>query len=959
LLFFNSLHGSFCRSPGKKCRSRRSDKLEQGLRRSLDIAGHSFGTNYRSKENTAATRYLTPVDTTHAEKHADDQVASTEKHPRHNFARGNFFRIIDAKVSHFFDLSVALMCLRSARKKFFSNVRLISRSRTLITQELWGFSGMTIATADASRRTQCVSAFSFDVFDTFLVRACTTPDGVFERAYDLSGISEKCPNVSESFVQHRIQAEARARKVAKKQSGSAEVRIADIYSYFPFRLFGISRDRRNDLAEAEFRAELELCRANPEMLRHYLDMKSAGHRVGFISDTYWSSEQLGRLLRACAPGLTWDFLYASCDHGSSKSEELFAKYLSEQRIDAAASFHVGDNDKADVKGARRHGIRPRYFPQATAQFASKLQREGAIFELLCPGRPSRLDHGFRTLRRMVASQSAEKSQAFHLGVEVLGPVMAAFDVFIEARRARLARAGRRVAVGFLGRDGFLSHRIWRDMHGDAGAYIEINRRVSLVGSADTLEPLAELLGKITKIDAPTFADIIKVLPPKVARFFATYPDGIATGRELADALPDLMNADEVADISAGIRKRLLAYLRLLIPGFDSCTDLVLADLGYSASVQKAMRRIFDLEGLGIRLHGAYLLTLDDAFDDIADGDTAEGLISDLVVTPHVKRVMIRNVAVLEQICCSGDGSVRDYRGAEVLREINPRPAEQIALASEIQSGAIAYVTRARELGPRYNLQPFAALDVAARWATASLARLLLLPDDDELVLLGELKHDVNLGTHALAPMIDGDFVTDQMIARGIFGACASLAPPMWLAGSFAMLSPAHSYLYVLFGANRLPSDVFGETASGTIQVGLFRANGQASMETVTVFRTGSGELRLRIPIARAMAVSTIAVQLARFARQGIIDGVVIQTGESVADAAANPELMRVADSRLVYAGIERTGRHYHAPDDDGCLLIQTDRFDDEIAVYTIALRSLSHDRILAAENGGAGSAGKP
>ncbi|MBP0577671.1 hypothetical protein, partial [Campylobacter jejuni] len=80
-----------------------------------------------------------------------------------------------------------------------------------------------------------------------------------------------------------------------------------------------------------------------------------------------------------------------------------------------------------------------------------------------------------------------------------------------------------------------------------------------------------------------------------------------------------------------------------------CTDLVLADLGYSGSVQKALRRVFDLAGLEIRLHGAYLISLDDAFDDIADDDSAAGFISDLVVTPHIKRMLIRNVALLEQI----------------------------------------------------------------------------------------------------------------------------------------------------------------------------------------------------------------------------------------------------------------------------------------------------------------------
>jgi FMN phosphatase YigB (HAD superfamily) len=292
---------------------------------------------------------------------------------------------------------------------------------------------MTIAMAGAERCAKIVSAWSFDVFDTFLLRACTTPDGVFERTYELSGISRTCPNVSVSFVQHRIQAESRARRTAKEKRDTSEVHIAEIYSCFPFSLFGLTRRDLNHLVESEFAAELELCRANPDMLRQYLDMKRAGHRVGFISDTYWNSDRLARLLRACRPGLAWDFLYASCDHGSSKSEALFARYLAREGIDANTSFHVGDNDKADIKGARRHGIRTRYYPQATAPLASKFQRETALFELMCSGAPSRLDHGARTLRRMVAARSAERSPAFYLGVTVLGPVLTAFDAFVAKR----------------------------------------------------------------------------------------------------------------------------------------------------------------------------------------------------------------------------------------------------------------------------------------------------------------------------------------------------------------------------------------------------------------------------------------------------------------------------------------------------------------------------------------------
>ena len=799
---------------------------------------------------------------------------------------------------------------------------------------------MTIAMAGLERRAQIVSAWSFDVFDTFLLRACTTPDGVFERTYELSGISRTCPNVSASFVQHRIQAEARARRTAKEKRGGSEVRIDEIYSCFPFRLFGLERHDLNDLVESEFAAELELCRANPDMLRQYLDMKRTGHRVGFISDTYWDSDRLARLLRACRPGLTWDFLYASCDHGSGKSGALFAKYLAEEGVDAATSFHVGDNDKADIRGAKRHGIRPRYYPQATPQLASTFQRETALFELLCMGAPSRLDHGARTLRRMVAARSAERSPAFHLGMTVLGPVMTAFDAFIARRCEGAAGPRRKVALAFLGRDGFLPQRIWRELHGATSAYLEINRRVSLIASADTMQPLVDLLAKILKIDAPTFRDMIKILPPEVAAFFAASPDGIVTGPEIAEALPDLMDAGQIVDLAADLRARLLAYLRHMIPDFDDCTDLVLADLGYSGSVQKALRRVFDLAGLKIRLHGAYLMSLDDAFDDVAEDDSAAGFISDLVVTPHVKRMLIRNIALLEQICCSADGSVRDYDGDQVLREINPRPANQIALAAEIQAGVMAFAESAEEVALDFCLDPYAAPDVAARWCTATLARFLLLPDEEELTLLGELKHDVNLGTHALAPMIDSDFIRRQITARGFSAACASAAPPMWLAGSFARLSPSNAYLYTLFGANRLPADVFEESPCGQVQIGLFRANAAATLDTVTLYRTGLGELRLRIPVSRTMGIAVIALPLPKFAAEGLLHGVTIQSADHIRDAAESQDVAGVTADSLVYAGVQHNGAHYRIENDDACLLIPVAPMAHDIAIYSIAITPL-------------------
>ena len=174
---------------------------------------------------------------------------------------------------------------------------------------------------------------------------------------------------------------------------------------------------------------------------------------------------------------------------------------------------------------------------------------------------------------------------------------------------------------------------------------------------------------------------------------------------------------------------------------------------------------------------------------------------------------------------------------------------------------------------------------------------------------------------------------------------------MWLAGSFATLSPSHAYLYLLHGVNRLPPDVFGETPCGRMKVGLFGAGGAASMETVTVFLTGLNDLRLRVPVSRAMRITTIALPLAGFAREGLLHGVVVQTGVTLSDAAASTRTTAVAAEKLVFAGLDRNGDHYRAHDDNGCLLVPVEPIEDEIALYTVALTSLSHDRILAARRG--------
>ncbi|UZE49967.1 hypothetical protein ONR75_04090 [Rhodopseudomonas sp. P2A-2r] len=791
------------------------------------------------------------------------------------------------------------------------------------------------------------NSVSFDIFDTFLVRACTNPEGVYERAFQLSPAFALFPDASVSYVEHRRQAEARARKEALQRRGSPEVGIADVYRFFPFRLFRLTRAALPELVAAEFAAELNLCRANPYVLAKYQEMRATGVRTGFISDTYWSVSQLGELLQNACPGLVWDFLYASGESGTNKGDGLFPVYLAEQGVTPDCAVHLGDNLHADIDGAKRHGIAALHLPQASAALMSVFNREAQVARLLCRAGASTLDGGARTLRRLVASRVPPRSGAFDLGVTVLGPAMHAFDAFIADRVAAIDAGSGKTCVAFLGRDGFVSHQVWHAARTEPAVYLEINRRVGMMASADTLAPLVELIDKLPAIDGATFAAIAKCLPHGVVAFLARCPDGIAAGRKLAAALPDLLDESEITTLAAGLRSELMGYLRTQLPDLDRCTDLVLVDLGYSGSIQKSLRRIFDIEGVTARLHGLYLLTLDDGFVECSDDDSYEGIISDLVVTPHVKRMLLRNVALLEQLCCAPTGSVLGYRDGAVLHEPHLQSDHQLALAGDAQAGTLEYVAMACALAPELGMAPHGNLDVAAGTVAATLGRLLLLPTDSDLQLLGTLRHDVNLGTTNLAPLIDDSVLAAFQVTQSLPDACIARDPPMWLAGSFAAISPAQGFLNLLFGSNALPADIFGDVKCGEIDVSLVSATGIAGTVKVGCYRTGFGDMRIRIPLSRSMAIRTVTVPVARLAKEAVIDGPFLQSGESVRQALRDSRIVLLAPPQVRRSGMTGSNRYYSADAADAALVIELLAPTAAVTVLSIGLTPLGGGRILA------------
>lgn len=792
---------------------------------------------------------------------------------------------------------------------------------------------------------RAVRAMTFDVFDTFLLRRCGTPQGVFERAAHHAPIAAARPGLVDSYVQHRLLAENRAHDEAKEDGGSPEIPIGRVYEHFPLRLFGLDRSAAAQLVDAEFQAELDLCFANPDVAALYAQARRLGLKTGFVSDTYWSADRLARLLRTAKPGLEWDYLYASCDHGTNKADRLFERFLGETGLTGAEVLHIGDNPIADLKGAQRFGIATIHVPQASERLAAILQREHTTTRLLThSGVYHRQDEGLCAVRRIVAARAVNDADGYRLGLEVVGPLLTGFDRFVADRVARLSGGGGKIAVAFLARDGMLSFAVWQVARRDPAVYLEINRRVALIGAATSLEPLTKLFGGLPTIDEQTLAAMLKIKTPRLSAFFQAQPGGWCSGEDFAEAMPQLFDDREIEALAAAMRRELFTYLRHMIPDFDQLTDLVLVDLGYAGSIQKALRRAFDAEGIRARLHGLYLLSFDDCFVALADGDTAEGFVSDLVVPPRVNRLVARNATILEHACCAPQGSVLGYQDAVVLREPDPRPADQLATCTEIQTGALDFARQAGALAASDGIDPFVDLERSAGRAAAILARFLLLPTDDELGLLGSIKHDVNWGTQTLLPTADAAAADRLNVALALPALYATPEPPMWFAGTMASLSPVHAFLYALFGTGHLPGDIFADVKNGKIDVALVSA-GQIRSVPASCFRTSHGDIRVRIPVTQAVAAQAVAIPLGRVAREGLITGMTIQTGATMAKAMADRLARPLPPTAWSGTGIEFSGAHYRiVQTDDHQLWVRLPVLSRKIGVLSILIKPLEPAR---------------
>lgn len=182
---------------------------------------------------------------------------------------------------------------------------------------------------------------SFDVFDTLIFRP-VAPKDVFK-------ILER-ENKVQHFALLREKAEKETREQFQNDLGTREITLKDIYEYI-FHESGI--DISKGMAH-EIETELNLCFANPYMLKVYHMLLALGKRIVITTDMYLPQEIIVQILHQNG-FYNFEKVYVSGELKMSKATgELFHYMKRDLRTDNL--IHIGDNPHSDLKMAKKHEL---------------------------------------------------------------------------------------------------------------------------------------------------------------------------------------------------------------------------------------------------------------------------------------------------------------------------------------------------------------------------------------------------------------------------------------------------------------------------------------------------------------------------------------------------------------------------------------------------------------------------
>lgn len=681
-----------------------------------------------------------------------------------------------------------------------------------------------------------ITLLSLDCFDTLLWRDTSAPRDVFA---SMPGIT----------VPQRQWAEQRARSAAALRHRRNEVGIADIYREL---LPNADSTAREDAIEAELDAEARLCFGFTPTIDLMREARRRGIGIVVVSDTYLDEAQLRGLIAAAAGddvAAMIDRLFCSSVYGRSKGEGLFELVLAELGTAPATILHIGDNRKADVDGVAPFGVHTLHLKQFGESTEQRLRLEAAVGAIVHAGAADSAGtpQPHRATLALVEPEIGDPAEAF--GFATLGPVLHGFQRWLERQAAELkASHGGTVHWLFLMRDGYLPQLVHEASAHGIGHAVEISRFTSLATSFVDAAAVEHYLQNEIGGDLRAVAKQLLLAPAEIAQLIKQLPR-IGAPAAFLRAVREPARMRRILKASNGFAERLVAHVRARVNPAPGDT-LMLVDLGYNGSVQNEVEPLLR-RAFGTQVAGRYLLLREQSLT----GFDKAGFIGHDHYDAYTLESLCGNVAVIEQLCTAAQGSVVDYRSdGEPVRRGNSIKSRQCDIRDRVQAGALRFVRA--EPGATIRV---ACPDSIAMWrfgAAAVLARLMFMPLPQELAVLAEFEHDVNLGVDDTVALFEPEIARRGLRQRGLF----------YMKGAERMYLPAElhgeglSLKLSLLASRRFGLALkYGDFVDRTIALPIIIADGaEVSTGTITATPTHDGYYLAPIPVGNGRL--TVGIQ---------------------------------------------------------------------------------------------------
>jgi FMN phosphatase YigB (HAD superfamily) len=450
------------------------------------------------------------------------------------------------------------------------------------------------------------TVYSFDVYDTCLVRTFARPEDLFiELARSLLP-----PTATPEAVAHMARQPEQAAPAPRAAAAREDITLADIYRHFAPALAEWGLDDSRAMT-TEINLEIACVRPIRAMQQRLDHLRQQGRRIIFISDMYLPAPIIRLMLLNHGLARPADPVYVSGDIGLTKaSGHLFEYVLAQEQLHPAQLHHHGDNPRSDVLAAHRLGIRATYFSH------SQLNRyEQRAFS---PGRVSPDIAGATAAASRVArlcgtAYSPATQPVLDCAASVVAPLLVSFVSWVlqDAHNRGLHR------LYFVSRDGQILWKIAQIL----ARYIPAPECRYLYGSRQawqlpaTLNPGSDDLDWLW-LHQKTVATVLVKLeidPAEIAPVLAQYnftatrlDDPLDAAAELAfrQVLQQPQVAALIQEKAAAARAMTLAYFeqeQFLAPG-----PWALVDVGWALRGQRSVKRILSTVAPPLEVRGYYL-----------------------------------------------------------------------------------------------------------------------------------------------------------------------------------------------------------------------------------------------------------------------------------------------------------------------------------------------------------------